>query len=72
MIIGSFNLDLKIGSKIEVSGPRGRLLDGSVPAIVLRKATKQEYSDDRDTKNSKYCPPEEVLNRGYFYEVSID
>lgn len=68
-VIGSFR-KLKVGDKIEMSGPNGMIVDGTVPALVMKEATFEDWKNSEPKPNM--TRPELTYKNNYFYWVSID
>ena len=61
---------LKIGQVVKMSGPRGLSMDGTVPAVVLREATFEDWKNSEPKPNM--VRSEEEYRKGIFYWVSVD
>ncbi len=68
--MGSSNGNLKVGDKVYMSGPHGLIIDGKVPAIIMGKATFEDWINSEPKPNM--VRTEEEYRKEYFYWVSID
>lgn len=68
MIMGS-SFKYEIGDRTITTGPSS----GTAPCVIIRVATKEEYLEDMKMKDGlNHLPPDDVLDKAFFYEVSVD
>jgi hypothetical protein len=72
MIIGTHNT-YRMGEKIQVIGPQGRIISGVLPAIVIGFATEEEYVSNMKADGFEaHIASPSLRKNANFYKVSVD